>query len=516
MNLKHAEEFISEVTALPETKCLYSSYIGFLSSERNPDSLDEEMLNYLRGITADSVLLEEVNDYLSGIDYTRMGYIVEPVIEQLERFRQLNHPDGRWRKGHKTAKEDMMKEFSDFNLKSLVYGGNANIRDFVPRKDAHAGSIFLKTGRRTKGEYLDELPTLYAEAEDRARIDGSFNAPIMTLIRTGASLPYDTEGNETFEFEVKPRVVSAVHLMLIMAETRFANPVQRKFSILDWYAGGKNNHGIWLNILQMMNHFKNGSWISLDYSKFDQSISDWLIYDAFDIIRQAFINDRHFDEEIFKIIREDFIHKVFIGPEGKLYESHKGVPSGSMFTQIIDSVVNRLMIKAIFNSLGWEEGKDYMMIIMGDDNLIYIKEPDPEPHLDNISRMLAKCYGITSNVTKIKRGHRSIPPHFLSRDWTPFGVNRDLRELLLRLLYPESYRDYKKKGFTPSQVVQSYVEEYEIPMRKLILLSEHRQHVANDRRKMGAEAWQTGLEQYRARVAADRGDISNLIYNHSW
>lgn len=516
MNLKYAEESISEVTALPETKCLFSSYIGFLSSERNPESLDVSMLEYLREVTQDPALLEEVNEYLAGIDYTRMAYIVEPVIAQLERFCQESHPDGRWRKGHQQAKKEMLSEFETFSLKSLVYGGNANIRDFVPRKDAHAGSIYLRTGKRTKGEYLDELPSLYVEAENTARKRGSFNELIMTLIRTGASLPYDDDGKPTSEFEIKPRVVSAVSLPLIMAETRFANPLQRKFSTLNWYAGGKNNHGIWIEILHMMSYFRTGSWISLDYSKFDQSISDWLIYDAFDIIRQAFLDDGHFDDEIFRIVREDFIHKVFIGPEGKLYESHKGVPSGSMFTQIVDSIVNRLMIKAIFHSLGWTEGEDYMMIIMGDDNLVYIRDNDPERHLDNISRMLAKCYGITCNVTKVERGLSSVAPKFLSRSWTPFGVDRDKTELLLRLLYPESRRDYKGKGFSPSQVVQAYVEEYEIPMRQLLLLSEHRRRVATDRRKMGAEAWQTGLEQYRARLAAERNDIANTSDIFSW
>ena len=512
MNLRVAEEIISEVTALPQGKARYNSFVGFLSSERSPEAVDNDMLEYLGEVSNDKGLVMEVAKYLEDINYSRQGYVVQPIVEQLERFCMDDHPDGRWRKGHKQAKEDMENEFQHFNLKSLVYGGNANIRDFVPRKDAHAGSIYLETGKREKGQYLDELPELYAQAEGKAREKGSFNRLILTMVRTGATHPYDDEGKPTGEFDLKPRVVSPISLDVVMAETRFANPLQRKFATLRWYAGGKDNHGIWINILAMQAKFRNGSWISLDYSKFDQSISSWLIYDAFDIMRKAFPEDSHFDDEIYRIIREDFIHKVFVGPEGKLYESHRGVPSGSMFTQIVDSIVNRLMIKALFNSFGWQEGKDYEMIIMGDDNLIYLKMPDPEPILDDISRMLMKCYGITCNTKKVRRGHCSVQPHFLSRDWNHLGIERDKREIITRLLYPESRRDYQGKEYTPGQIVQSYFYEYSLTMDQLINKPAHKDACARESRKVGADAWMTGLEKYRASLAKENRDVANTYY----
>ena len=99
MNLRVAEEIISEVTALPQGKARYNSFVGFLSSERSPEAVDNDMLEYLGEVSNDKGLVMEVAKYLEDINYSRQGYVVQPIVEQLERFCMDDHPDGRWRKG---------------------------------------------------------------------------------------------------------------------------------------------------------------------------------------------------------------------------------------------------------------------------------------------------------------------------------------------------------------------------------------------------------------------------------
>lgn len=89
----------------------------------------------------------------------------------------------------------------------------------------------------------------------------------------------------------------------------------------------------------------------LDFSSFDTKVPAWLIYKAFDILRQN-VNFETFQGK--PVNKEDaqkwrnvwdgmvwyFVNAIILMPDGRMFRKLRGVPSGSWWTQMIDSVIN--------------------------------------------------------------------------------------------------------------------------------------------------------------------------------
>jgi hypothetical protein len=246
-----------------------------------------------------------------------------------------------------------------------------------------------------------------------------------------------------------------VDLMQIILELKYAKPVQKLMSSSFMYAGGKDPSLISSIISNYRN--RNKVWWSIDYSGFDMSISSWLIEDAFAILKKLFLN---VDDEEWNIIVNDFVHKDFIVNEGVVH-SDKGVPSGSMFTQIIDSIVNCVVVTTYFNSIN----SKCDMIAMGDDNLIFSNEK--LDLLDDLSSYLNKNFGLSTSAEKSSKGTFRQYPEFLSRFWRIDGQWRHPYLLISRLLFPERYRDYSG-DIGPEHVIFAFILTYRLGMGELM------------------------------------------------
>lgn len=93
----------------------------------------------------------------------------------------------------------------------------------------------------------------------------------------------------------------------------------------------------------------------LDFSSFDTKVPSWLIRVAFDILRQnidfSVWNGKGVskkDAQKWRNVWDGmvwyFINTPILMPDGRMFRKHRGVPSGSWFTQMIDSVVNYILI----------------------------------------------------------------------------------------------------------------------------------------------------------------------------
>lgn len=441
-------------------KTLLSHYCVNLRADRDENNFDKRVLEVLLEYAKDKSYIKWVKEELDSIDFTQSSYRYSQIEDALSKFEEENHPSFRWNKNYQTAKELLESEFKEFRLNVLKYRSDAEMEQSLPKKSTHAGFSRVLTGKKTKGEYIEGILNSHREFERQALVEGSFNRLILIGSRTQASGFWSEEKGFNPDFKKKSRLVSMVDVMQIFSELRFAKPLQNKLGYLDWYAGGKDDNTIRDRLMAWRGRYPH--WYSIDYSSYDQTISHWLIYDSFDIIKKGFRNISPEYDAIFDLMVHDFVEKCFIDADGRVRYSRKGVPSGSMFTQIIDSIVNRLMITTYM--LSKFQGSRYQMMIMGDDNIIFSTKLID---LHDMESYLRKNFGIVMNAEKCKLGGMNDNPEFLSRAWTGDGGDRPNVEVIAKALFPERKRPYYNGEADPYLVVYSYILAYPVALRRI-------------------------------------------------
>lgn len=234
----------------------------------------------------------------------------------------------------------------------------------------------------------------------------------------------------------KTRLVWGYPLEMTMVEAQFARPLIDKFlSMRTPLAFGlkKNTLGAFLD--NHVSHFKYQ--YAIDYSKFDSSINAKLIHIAFDILKTWFEEDdldKHGWEQVVKY----FITTPIVMPDKNLYTGKRhGVPSGSYFTQLIDSIVNVMLIGAVSSehkfNLHWRD-----LFVLGDDSIFGC---DKKLNLEMIAKTFRR-YGITMNALKSKMNSLE----FLGAIWKNCLPDLPIEQLVKKALFPENFRNYKQVG----------------------------------------------------------------------
>ena len=428
-----------------------------------------------------------------GNRFSRSHKEYSKIREGIIRFSEDNFTSFRWNANYRKALKDMVDYYSSFHLEPLQYYTDDDIKDALPKLGTSAGYTRIITGLSKKGDNLVNANANFQVAVDAALRSGTFGMPILVAYRTQASGEYTDDGKRTNSFKQKTRPVSAVALPVIIAEMKFSKPFQEMYGKQNIYCGGKDDLDI--NAILQNGRSKFNQCVSLDYSHYDQSISNWLIEDAFSVVRHAFYSMSPKDDALWDVVMHDFIHKTFLLPDGEV-RSSKGVPSGSMFTQIIDSLVNELMIRTAMYSLGVKD-YNYQMQIMGDDNLIMYL--DPEDLADKICSYITHNFGITVNMDKTSHHSTKESPEFLSRIWKPSGIWRHPFTLLSRMLFPEKFRPYASGRANPYDVLYSYCLAYPLGMAELMDVCRFKQDAIEKRGSslVTSSDYHTGFIRYR-------------------
>lgn len=174
---------------------------------------------------------------------------------------------------------------------------------------------------------------------------------------------------------------------------------------------------------------------ALDYSKFDSTICSKFIKCAFRILKTNFGQFDDVQKEAWSRVVNYFLETTIVMPDGYLYVGKKhGVPSGSFFTQLIDSVVNCILVGALSARFGLSLNRRYFMVL-GDDLLLSTMKKLP---LKQIELFLAK-YGIIAHEDKC-----STKTHYLGAYWRNGIPTRPLKEVLSKMRFPENYRKYSE------------------------------------------------------------------------
>lgn len=442
-------------------------YMRNLSVSRGNDKdrkYDSKLIKVLGKYVYNSSALRKQLRYLDSVRdedgylFSRCLKIYSSTEKALTLFSSPDYTSFRWNENYQKAVKLLKGQFSKHSLQPLHFMCDNDIKCYLPKVSTHSGYTYVETGYKKKGDNMEGLFERFKCATDEAIINGSYSRPIMIGFRTQGSGEYEDDGSQTGTCKHKTRVISMVDLLQIVAELKFSYPIQKLLAADSRYAGGKDDYN--LSSIVSTHNANYRYWSSIDYSSYDQTISSWLIEDAFDILKSAFRNMDDRDEAIWNVMVNDFIHKDFIVSEG-LIHSDRGVPSGSMFTQIIDTVVNWIMIYAFSFSVNM----DVNMIAMGDDNLIYSNKPISMPEL---ASYLRKNFGVVvHDDEKSNCGNTSSPPKFLSCYWTIGGKWRHPNQLISRMAYPERYREYNT-SVTPEIVLYAYILSYPKGMSELM------------------------------------------------
>jgi hypothetical protein len=187
---------------------------------------------------------------------------------------------------------------------------------------------------------------------------------------------------------------------------------------------------------------------SLDMSQFDATISAQLIHIGFKVLR-TWYDESEVEPvtgktvgEIFAIIEKYFTYTPIIMPDGNVYygKDH-GVPSGSYFTQLIDSIVNVIIGGTISAKFSLNVSRREIFVL-GDDLLMWSNR---KMDLDVIAKYANEQFGVRLHGSeKSEIFHYDQIIHYLGRDWDNGLPDLPEEEILKRMVYPESFRKYAK------------------------------------------------------------------------
>lgn len=228
----------------------------------------------------------------------------------------------------------------------------------------------------------------------------------------------------------KNRLVWGYPQSITMAESTFARP------LINYYLGrrcpmaiGMHRHKLSARMVSLCNcHAKYG----LDFSGFDSSISAKLIDMAFSVLAKQ-VDWSHSSKTDWEKIENYFIHTPILMPDGHVYTKHRGVPSGSYFTQMVDSIVNYFAIQyATISLFGYAVHLD-KLLVLGDDSLFSL----PKAISLNLYRDKLLELGLTVNASKSVLSLDNEPVHFLGHVWKHGLVDRDPIDIAKRMAFPE-------------------------------------------------------------------------------
>ena len=375
---------------------------------------------------------------------------VEATMESIEHYKGSEVPSFIWNENFRLASALLEKYLKVTILKPLQIDSVDSLLDSMTNKSASAGAICDGSKGENAPEILDEFFKMKSQIAEGLipRI------PCLLFHRSQISGYYVDDHLDIDSIKYKDRAIWGSDAASVAIEAQYARPLIEHLSRnCNWYAGGKHPDELRGFIY---NGSPNANWYSLDFSKFDQTVPSWLIRHVFWLIKK-FYPEQCFAE--LDWVEDNFINTEIVTYYGDVFTKHRGIPSGSHFTQVVGSMCNMLVIltyiikrgrdvNTLVNLESYVEGVlDYnkyrgiRMFVMGDDNLFYSRT---DVDLEDMSRYVQKNFGMVIHPDKTESfkstGNRC--PSFLKRTWTMNGEKRNVSEMLINVIHPERPRKY--------------------------------------------------------------------------
>lgn len=195
---------------------------------------------------------------------------------------------------------------------------------------------------------------------------------------------------------------------------------------------------------------QDGYRVTTDWSGFDQHVPAWLIHMVFDALFSK-VDLKRWDtpahnsgltyrymQRAMKLTREYFVHTPFVMPDGHVYYKHQGVPSGSPFTQLVDTVVNMTMVRFALTKLHVSFRHDEYL---GDD-ATFVVDCDFTSFLGSFAAISKSYFGsiLSTKKTVVARNGYDVT-EFLGYKISMGGIVYDRHKLPLYLIVANDCAD---------------------------------------------------------------------------
>jgi hypothetical protein len=302
----------------------------------------------------------------------------------------------------------------------------------VPFEPTSSAGIGLP-GKKGDGDNLKRAmsqanATLYRfkSGEVQATIENS--TPDRALVRT-----------QLVDLSVKTKIrhVFGEAFQYILLEGLSCAPLMQMFMANDtpYFIGTDPRVGVPRFIEHLMRHGKD--MISSDWLGFDQLVEDWEIDDVFRDLEHLLIFPNNESRAAFHFSRLLFKHRKIAGPDGLLYMKHRGVPSGSYFTNLVDSWINYRRFQYMYHRLTGKLIDTQFIRCTGDDALTGF-----DPHLGlNPYRFEMLTYEYNNiwvlSASKMKHSQAGDQIDFLQRSLWIGDQSRDNDRVDRLAMFPE-------------------------------------------------------------------------------
>lgn len=282
------------------------------------------------------------------------------------------------------------------------------------------------------------------------------------LILTEGKAPHPCLTGTRTQKNGKTRVIWSYPAEMMLIESLIARPLIQHFS--SDYRGVMAIAKTSGQMGAQFNEISNESPIvtGIDQSQFDAHVKASHIHMSFEFLKTWFDLDQEvYDNvtvsDVFDIVEKYFITTpiVFPTPKGPslVLGKNGGVPSGSYFTQMIDSIVNFAIISDALTATGTSFKRQHLFVL-GDDSLVFTRE---KPNLRAISQHLREMGYIAHGPEKSGQWHVSEGFEFLGRKWMNFKPTRTVQDIADRALYPERWRQYNDNWLIEAErLIRSY------------------------------------------------------------
>nr|QQO81405.1 RNA-dependent RNA polymerase [Soybean thrips partiti-like virus 9] len=244
----------------------------------------------------------------------------------------------------------------------------------------------------------------------------------------------------------KIRATWGYPFFVYMEEARFFYPLQdyiksQKHNFPIAYGFEMANGGM-SAINDMLLETKSSQYIVSDWQSFDKTIPPWLIRDAFAILAELIdfssVGRESHNRRRWKAMVDYFVETPIRTCKGERFLVTGGVPSGSCFTNIIDSIINVIVTRfLVYQTTGkFPTGE----IFLGDDGVFTL---DGFANLEDWASLALQYFGMVLNVSKSYVTSRLDNVHFLGYfniNGQPFK-NQDF--LIASFIFPEHRRETK-------------------------------------------------------------------------